>query len=132
MRSVEELVARFFELREGDPGLQPAAFVAEHAEHGEELLAAIEHLLETLQRFEPLAPEGTARRIGEYELVRELGRGGMGVVFEARRVGEPTAEPVAVKILPLGCLVGDRALSRFEREVRTLERLDHPQGDKRF
>ncbi len=63
----------------------------------------------------------TGARIGPYELVRELGRGGMGVVYEARREGAP---PLALKLL----LDQDPAfVRRFEQETRLLQALGrHP------
>jgi len=133
VREVEELVARFLELREEEPDLEPADFARRHPEQATELLAALEHLLATLERFEPLRDPaqgptgGRARRVGDWELLAELGRGGMGVVYEARRADGDEDERVALKLLPLGGLFGERAQERFRREVRTLERLDHPQ-----
>jgi len=63
-------------------------------------------------------------RVGPYEVVSPLGRGGMGEVLLARdtRLGRR----VALKILP-GLLAGDtERLSRFEREARILASLNHP------
>ncbi|HKR63630.1 MAG TPA: ABC transporter substrate-binding protein, partial [Thermoanaerobaculia bacterium] len=58
-----------------------------------------------------------------YEVVRELGRGGMGVVYLAR---DPILErEVAVKLIPPGVLDPDSD-ERFRREARVLARLDHP------
>jgi WD40 repeat protein len=66
------------------------------------------------------------RRLGQYELLTVLGRGGMGVVYEAR---QPTADrTVACKvILPdrLGGEPGEAALERFRTEVRAAGRLAH-------
>jgi tetratricopeptide (TPR) repeat protein len=58
-----------------------------------------------------------------YELLRELGRGGMGVVYEARQTA--LGRIVAVKTLPAGS-VGPGELARFRREIETISRLDHP------
>ena len=134
MRDVEELVALFLERREREPDLDPEAFCAEHAERAEELRAAIRSTLDAVAMFEPLprpaqpaGGTGGPRRIGDYDLLREIGRGGMGVVFEARHRQRPDEGSVAVKILPLAGLTGERALQRFEREVRILQRMDHEQ-----
>ncbi|MCA8924978.1 MAG: protein kinase [Planctomycetes bacterium] len=61
------------------------------------------------------------RRIGRYEVIAELGRGGMGVVFKA---WDPQAQAhVAIKLL----LQSDpRTSKRFEREAQVLQRLQHP------
>jgi predicted Ser/Thr protein kinase/dipeptidyl aminopeptidase/acylaminoacyl peptidase len=63
-------------------------------------------------------------QIGPYRVEREIGRGGMGVVFLAR---DPRLErDVAIKALP-DHLAGDpERLARFEREARTLAQLSHP------
>lgn len=61
---------------------------------------------------------------GEYEVDRELGRGGMAVVFKATEVG--LRRPVALKILPPDLGLTVRAVERFKREARTVAELDHP------
>jgi serine/threonine-protein kinase len=59
-----------------------------------------------------------------YQLLRELGHGGMGVVYLARRLGDQTL--VALKtILPAGA-VSTNQLERFLREANILQQLDHP------
>jgi serine/threonine protein kinase/Tfp pilus assembly protein PilF len=63
-------------------------------------------------------------RIGEYEIVRRLGAGGMGVVYEARQ-----AEPrraVALKVVRAGASFDEHYLRLFRREIETLARLRHP------
>jgi TolB-like protein/Flp pilus assembly protein TadD/predicted Ser/Thr protein kinase len=63
-------------------------------------------------------------RIGNYEVRRELGRGGMGVVYLAH--DDRLGRDVAIKMLP-DDLAGDPdRLARFEREARTLASLNHP------
>lgn len=61
-------------------------------------------------------------RIHGYEIVREIGRGGQGLVYEAIQQG--TRRPVAIKVIR--CVDCDGDGSRFEREVRILGRLRHP------
>ena len=68
-----------------------------------------------------------ANRLGDYELVRELGRGGMGVVYEARHT--KTDNRVALKTLPTGGSgqeVNAEKLYRFRREFRNLSEINHP------
>ncbi len=62
------------------------------------------------------------RQWGEYRLLREIGRGGMGVVYEA--VQEALGRRVAIKVLPPALQHGKHR-ERFQREARTAARLHH-------
>jgi serine/threonine-protein kinase len=68
------------------------------------------------------APSGAV--VPGYEVVRPLGRGGMGIVYLARH--HATGELRAVKLILPEAAADERALQRFLREVRVLSRLDHP------
>ena len=63
-------------------------------------------------------------QIGSYRVVREIGRGGMGVVYLAR--DERLDRDVAIKALPEELATDQDRLARFEREARTLAQLNHP------
>ncbi|AHG88147.1 protein kinase [Gemmatirosa kalamazoonensis] len=63
-------------------------------------------------------------RIGPYVLRREIGSGGMGVVYEATR--EDVAKTVALKLVRYGWLASPDHLRRFRLEQRVLARLEHP------
>ena len=65
-----------------------------------------------------------AEQFGEYELLGEVGRGAMGVVYRARPPG--TNLVVALKQLPAGGLVGADAVRRFREEVQNASGLRHP------
>ena len=62
--------------------------------------------------------------VGRYSLERELGRGGMGVVYLAREVR--LDRPVAIKLLPPSKAADPRLRERFLREARTAAKLSHP------
>jgi len=63
-------------------------------------------------------------RLGEFRLLREVGRGGMGIVYEAEQ--ESLRRHVAIKVLPFLSSSDQRLIERFEREARAAARLQHP------
>ncbi len=73
----------------------------------------------------PPSPHHPGQQIGPYELLRELGRGGMGVVWLARRSDGAFAREVALK-LPHAHLLAGAVRERFDRERNILAALDHP------
>src|SRR5262249_54769090 len=69
------------------------------------------------------SPAPALERLGDYRIIREVGRGGMGVVYEAEQ--ESLGRHVALKVLPRQLLVDARTKQRFEREAKAAARLHH-------
>jgi serine/threonine protein kinase len=92
------------------------------------LLAVYEESPEFLEGATPEIEDTRAfegRRIGPWKLIREIGRGGMGVVWEAARVDDEYQQRAAIKLLPAG-LLSSSGIARFREERQILARLSHP------
>jgi serine/threonine-protein kinase len=67
---------------------------------------------------------GPAAHLGDFEILRQIGRGASGVVYEARQIS--LERHVAIKVLVAGITADAVQLHRFEREARALAVLNHP------
>ncbi len=74
----------------------------------------------------PAAEEhsGDERRLGDFVLLEEIGRGGMGVVYEARQIS--LSRRVALKVLPFAAVLDSRQIARFKNEAQAAAQLHHP------
>src|SRR5580692_4507765 len=116
--------------------------LGEHRQVDSSLVAEVELLLSAHQRrgsfmeapiatlhssphAEDGAPDLAGSRIGSYEIIREIGRGGMGTVYEAARIDGSFRKRVAIKVIR-ATLLTERLQERFRRERQILAGLDHP------
>ncbi len=110
-------------------------YVRQHPDFAEplqRLLPALEVLIDLGQSQAVSVPPDTSGLpdqtlaigvIGDYRILREIGRGGMGVVYEAMQVS--LARRVALKVLPFAAMLDQRQLSRFQIEARAAAQLHH-------
>jgi eukaryotic-like serine/threonine-protein kinase len=109
-----------------DDGLrrEVEALLASHQRAGDFIQApAFEDALNLIKRPEPALESG--HRIGSYEVIREIGRGGMGTVYLAARADDEYRKQVAIKIIKRGMDTAE-VLRRFRNERQILASLDHP------
>jgi tetratricopeptide (TPR) repeat protein len=123
-QTLEDVVESYLASRKRGEHLDTNLFLARHAEHGPDLEIAIEAALALESTAAPRASREMPARIGNFRLAREVGRGGMGVVFEA--IEEPLGRRVALKVLPAELLASTSARARFRREAELAARLEHP------
>ncbi len=108
-----------------------AEYVERHPEWADQIREVFPALV-MMERLKPTPDElaggrgGAApasRRLGDYRIIREVGRGGMGVVYEA--VQESLGRHVALKVLPWHGRIGTSQLDRFRLEARSAARMHH-------
>jgi serine/threonine protein kinase/predicted Zn-dependent protease len=126
---LEQLAREFLERRQC--GEQPS--IEEYAARHPDLATDIRTRFPTLLAREKTedhsgsasqpAPVMASRQVGDYRILREIGRGGMGVVYEAEQ--ESLGRRVALKVLSPNAGLDEQALERFRREARAAARLHH-------
>jgi len=114
--SLTEYTNRYPELADEIRDLFPALVMMEHLGSGDDRLS--ESVAER-SRSGQSVPE----RLGDYRILREIGRGGMGIVYEAEQ--ESLGRHVALKVLFHHRHLGPIQLIRFQREARAAALLHH-------
>ncbi|HPM83593.1 MAG TPA: serine/threonine-protein kinase, partial [Candidatus Anammoximicrobium sp.] len=79
---------------------------------------------ENLELVAAIIEKHVRRRLGDYEILREIGHGGMGVVYQAQH--RLLNQIVALKVLPEPALGDRQAVRRFQREMLSVGSLNHP------
>ncbi len=102
------------------------AWLARYPEFQQELTAYLEtdDQLHWLVHTAVPAEPASGIRFGPYRIVRVIGKGGMGVVYEVEEAG--AHRPLALKVLPTCGLPDPDSRARFRREAEALTQLDHP------
>src|SRR5712691_8804420 len=120
--------------REEGKALVRHELLARYPEVGGELAACLDALdfvnqaapkLEAAPLAAPAAVEetGAATPLGDYRIIREVGRGGMGVVYEAEQLS--LGRRVALKVLPFAAALDPKQLQRFKNEAQAAAHLHH-------
>ena len=122
-------------LAELESGRRPDAdkLMVDHPELAEplrECLVGLEYLHDAVDGCDMTGPTSSRsavnspKQLGDHEIIREIGRGGMGVVYEARQIS--LDRRVALKVLPFSAVLDQKHVARFENEARAAAHLHHP------
>jgi serine/threonine protein kinase/predicted Zn-dependent protease len=129
-----EVVEEFTNRLQAGESVDVESYVRQHPEHAErlcQLLPALE-MLADLSRSIHTGPaimaadvsgKPVAGILGDFRIVRELGRGGMGIVYEAEQIS--LRRRVALKVLPFAATMDPRHLQRFHNEAQAAACLHH-------
>ena len=132
-----ELIEEFTNRLQAGEALDADAYVREHPQYAEplrRLLPPLQVLADLSQSAAPIplpVSGGPSSRpadlevgvLGDFRIVREVGRGGMGVVYEAEQIS--LGRRVALKVLPFAAALDGRQLQRFKNEAQAAAGLHH-------
>ncbi len=125
-----QVVEEFFECVDQGKWPDMSDYLRRYPEIADQLKVVIPAMLATeraAHRSERLSIRDTVsteKRLGDFQILRQIGRGGMGIVYEAEQIS--MKRRVALKVLPLAGLVDEVRIHRFENEVRAVAALNHP------
>ena len=130
-----DALAEYYEAVDTDDSFDREGFLAKYADIRDELTG----YLDSFDLIRTLTPELDATSessdatagslperatLGDFRILREIGRGGMGVVYEAEQLS--IGRRVALKVLPFAAMLDRQQLNRFKNEARAAGTLDHP------
>ena len=128
---LSRVLAAYLDDVESGRAVDPNKLIDDHPGIGDRLRVCLKglHLVEELACSIGAVEAGSARTadgptLGDFRIVRTLGRGGMGVVYEA--VQRSLERRVALKVLPFGAAIDPRRLARFRVESHAAAQLNHP------
>jgi len=118
-------ISRYVDRLNAGEKLDPQQVLKDHPVNGDRILEELQVFLDLGEdkfhdAFITQDPLGT---LGDYTLRRQIGRGGMGVVYEAWQ--NSVDRRVALKVLPAGIAADNKAFMRFMREARAAAQLNH-------
>lgn len=133
---IELLGEEFLDRRRRGERVTVSQYASLHPDHSDSIrrlfpaMLALERFRSSKSAVKPLEPAlandprlDGLEQLGDYRIIREIGRGGMGVVFEAEQ--QSLQRRVAVKVFPRQTLQESRQLARFQREACTAAGLHH-------
>ncbi len=136
---LDALIGGYLQAVEAGNALDREEWISQHPGHAERLRAFFADLDRVENAVEPLRRDNDptidfsntqgnrAQRIryfGDYELIEEIARGGMGVVYKARQLS--LNRTVALKMILKGSLADSNDIARFRAEAEAVANLDHP------
>src|SRR5262249_1895265 len=139
---LEEVLCKYMQCLDRGEAVDREQFLARHPELAEELRSyfaasdEVEQIARQAGGGPPTEPcdhtwpekapqaEGHARRVGDYELLEQIGEGGMGVIYKARQLGPQRL--VALKMIRADRLASPADVLRFRSEAEAVASLDHP------
>ncbi len=129
--TLDDVIAKYIRAEENGEAPDRDELLSRYSQYASELEEFFVNRERMEQLASPLRSElqpgprlGTVRYFGDYELVQEIARGGMGVVYRARQVS--LNREVALKMVVAGRFAGKSDLERFRVEAEAAAALDHP------